>query len=90
MTVSSCSSSILYLAAARLHPVQHYIDRRHTAIAHAIANCVTLEECRGVERRRGPPTHLYQWDQPLEPVKEEGNEGGGNPVSHRSLGLCAT
>ena len=68
------------LAAARLHPIQHYIGRNRTTIAHTIAYRVILEECRGAEMRRGSPPHLYWWDQPLEPTKEEDNGDGGNPA----------
>ena len=54
------------LRAARLRTIGEYIARRRHTVLRAIADRPILEECRGVERRRGSPTRLYWWEQEFE------------------------
>ena len=69
------------LAAAGLHPLRHYIDKRRAAIAKTIQGRPTLLECMGAERSEGTPRRLSWWHQVLdykgeEAVGEEGTEWG--------------
>ena len=54
------------LRAARLRTVGEYIARGRQTVLRAIADRPILEECRGVERRRGSPVHLHWWEQEFE------------------------
>ena len=54
------------LRAARVRTIGDYIARRLQTVLQAIADRPILEECRGAERWRGRPTHLYWWEQEFE------------------------
>ena len=47
------------LAAAGLHLLRHYIDKRRHTIWKSVRRQPILEECMGAERREGTPSRLY-------------------------------
>ena len=55
--------SVSVLQAARVRTIGEYIADCRRNILRTIADRPILEECRGVERRRGSPPHIYWWEQ---------------------------
>ena len=65
------------LAAAGLHPLRHYIDKRRHTIWKSVRSRPILEECMGAERREGTPRRLNWWHQTMDYTgKGEGKEAG--------------
>jgi hypothetical protein len=65
------------LAAARLKPVETYIQRRRAHIAKTIEGRSLLTECRGAERRLGSPPRQFWWDQEMSLEEDDEDENGG-------------
>ena len=73
------------LAAAGLHPLRHYIDKRRATTAKSIQDRPVLVECMGAERREGTPRRLCWWQQVLDYAGEEEGEEAGPTEGLESL-----